>query len=70
MVVPRFNPGRNELRKDMIAIAVEKPNVLEIREDEKPAPGPGEVLVKVERAGICGSDVHILQGSNPITWST
>ncbi|WP_203074318.1 zinc-dependent alcohol dehydrogenase [Falsiroseomonas ponticola] len=24
-----------------------------------PAPGPGEVLVRVEAAGICGSDLHI-----------
>ncbi len=29
-----------------------------IREVPKPEPGPGEVLVKVEYAGICGSDVH------------
>ena len=29
-----------------------------IRDVPKPEPGPGEVLVKVEYAGICGSDVH------------
>ena len=28
-------------------------------------PGTGEVTVRVERAGICGSDIHILHGSNP-----
>jgi 2-desacetyl-2-hydroxyethyl bacteriochlorophyllide A dehydrogenase len=28
-----------------------------------PAPGPGEVLVQVEAAGICGSDVHIYDWS-------
>lgn len=27
-----------------------------------PAPGPGEVLVKVEAAGVCLSDVHLIQG--------
>ncbi len=50
----------------MVAIAVEKPQVLRIFEpagDERP--GPGEVLVKVQRAGICGSDIHILHGANP-----
>ena len=26
--------------------------------DDAPAPGPGEVTVQVENAGICGSDVH------------
>ncbi|OED40078.1 hypothetical protein AB833_12920 [Chromatiales bacterium (ex Bugula neritina AB1)] len=31
-----------------------------------PEPGPGEVRVRVSRAGICGSDVHIYNGDNPI----
>ncbi len=50
----------------MVAITVSSPGVLAITEHADPArPGPGEVLVKVERAGICGSDIHILHGSNP-----
>ncbi|WP_207477643.1 Zn-dependent oxidoreductase [Arenibaculum pallidiluteum] len=49
----------------MVALAVDKPHVLTLREDEAPAPRAGEVLVKVARAGICGSDLHIFHGSNP-----
>lgn len=50
----------------MLAIAVASPGVLQItRQNEFPRPGPGEVLVRVQRAGICGSDIHILHGSNP-----
>src|SRR5271166_3001382 len=50
----------------MVAIAVSSPGVLEVTRQSEPAPpGPGEVLVRVERAGICGSDMHILHGSNP-----
>lgn len=49
----------------MIAIAVEEPQVLSIRQDQARAPGPGEVRIAVARAGICGSDMHILEGSNP-----
>ena len=49
----------------MIAIAVDEPQVLDVRADRQIAPGPGEVMVRVKRAGICGSDVHILEGSNP-----
>lgn len=49
----------------MIAIAVEKPNQLAVLAQSGTAPGSGEVLVRVRRAGICGSDVHILHGSNP-----
>jgi L-iditol 2-dehydrogenase len=32
-----------------------------------PAPGPGEVLVRVDTVGICGTDVHITQGLFPAT---
>jgi L-iditol 2-dehydrogenase len=34
----------------------------EIQERPEPTPGPGEVLVEVKVAGICGSDIHIAQG--------
>lgn len=36
---------------------------LELAEMPAPEPGPGEVLVRVEACGICGSDVHGLDGS-------
>lgn len=32
---------------------------------ETPTPGPGEVLVKVLSAGICGSDLHGYRGNRP-----
>lgn len=40
-------------------------DVRELRIDEIaiPEPGPGEVLVKVKAAGVCLSDVHLLDGS-------
>ena len=31
----------------------------------QPEPGPGEVLVRVEAAGICGTDRHLLHGDFP-----
>jgi threonine dehydrogenase-like Zn-dependent dehydrogenase len=33
----------------------------------EPVPGPGQVLVAVHTAGICGSDVHATQGLFPVT---
>ena len=32
-----------------------------------PRPGPGEVVIAVEAAGLCHSDLHILDGSFPET---
>jgi len=32
-----------------------------------PAPGPGQVLISVHTAGICGSDIHATQGLFPVT---
>ena len=32
---------------------------IELREEKEPVPRPGEVKIKVEAAGICGSDIHI-----------
>jgi L-gulonate 5-dehydrogenase len=50
----------------MLAISVRSPHQLEAREVAPPEqPGPGEVLLRTARAGICGSDLHILHGSNP-----
>jgi L-gulonate 5-dehydrogenase len=49
----------------MVAVIVEKPHVLKLAEEVPSAPGEGEVAVRVERAGICGSDQHILHGANP-----
>jgi len=37
---------------------------LEIVDFPEPAPGPGEVLVRVAACGICGSDVHGYDGSS------
>jgi threonine dehydrogenase-like Zn-dependent dehydrogenase len=47
----------------MVAIAVEQPHRL--RDDPAEAVGEHDVLVGVRRAGICGSDMHILHGTNP-----
>lgn len=36
------------------------------RELEVPEPADGEVLLRVARIGICGSDVHVFRGEHPI----
>jgi len=38
---------------------------LRIREVELAAPGPGEVLVRIEAAGLCHSDLSVINGDRP-----
>jgi len=49
----------------MIQVILTKPKNIVIKEIEKPRPGPGEVLIKVKRIGICGSDIHAYYGEHP-----
>ena len=49
----------------MRAAAIEAPGgpeVLRWVERERPQPGPGEVLLRVEACGVCRTDLHIVDG--------
>lgn len=46
----------------MLAGRILAPNRTEVASVAVPTPGPGEVLIEVARAGICGTDLHILEG--------
>ena len=51
---------------NMKAGLVEKPGVLTLVEREMPKIKKNDdVLIKIKRVGICGSDVHIMHGKNP-----
>ncbi|GAA2229526.1 zinc-binding dehydrogenase [Streptomyces nogalater] len=48
----------------MLAARLHVPSrTLRVEEVPRPQPGPGEVLVKVEAAGVCLSDVHLIDGT-------
>lgn len=47
----------------MKALVLEEYNKLVYKDVPDPEPGPDEVLVRVKACGICGSDVHGLDGS-------
>jgi 2-desacetyl-2-hydroxyethyl bacteriochlorophyllide A dehydrogenase len=53
------------MSQEMRAVVVERPGAATLRRVSKPEPGPGEVLVRVAAAGICGSDVEVLEGRRP-----
>lgn len=44
------------------------PGTITIKNVDKPsATGPDEILVKIKRIGICGSDIHVYHGNHPFT---
>jgi 2-desacetyl-2-hydroxyethyl bacteriochlorophyllide A dehydrogenase len=49
----------------MRALQCVRPGTLVVVDKPEPTPGPGEVLVRVRRAGVCGTDLHIFEGSHP-----
>ncbi|MBM3293691.1 MAG: zinc-binding dehydrogenase [Candidatus Aminicenantes bacterium] len=44
-----------------------RPGEIEFRDIPVPRPGKGQVLIRVRRIGVCGSDVHVLHGKHPFT---
>jgi len=50
---------------NMKAALLKGPYDIEIIDVEKPEPKPGEVLIRVARCGICGSDLHAYKGKHP-----
>lgn len=49
----------------MLSVICDSPGVLVAQERERPVRGAGEVLLRVRRVGICGTDLHIFTGSQP-----
>ncbi|KAA0700432.1 iditol 2-dehydrogenase [Neorhizobium sp. P12A] len=49
----------------MRAVRLEAVGQLFARDIEKPSPGPGQMLVRVEACGICGTDRHLYLGEFP-----
>ena len=47
----------------MKALVLVRYNTLEYEEVPAPSPRSGEVLISIKACGICGSDVHGMDGS-------
>jgi L-iditol 2-dehydrogenase len=56
-----------EVKKPMKQAVMVAPGQVEMREVPRPTPGPGEVLLRILRIGVCGSDVHVNHGVHPYT---
>jgi 2-desacetyl-2-hydroxyethyl bacteriochlorophyllide A dehydrogenase len=51
----------------MRAIIIEKPGVVRVADVPEPEPGPSDVVIQVGACGICGTDIHIIDGEFPPT---
>lgn len=49
----------------MRAVSIEGPGRAVLNEVPDPEPGPGDVVVRVSACGICGTDLHLLDGDLP-----
>jgi L-iditol 2-dehydrogenase len=54
-------------RKNMKQAVMTSPGKIEFRDVEKPTPAADEVLIRVQRIGVCGSDIHVYHGLHPYT---
>jgi len=52
-------------RDGMIQAVLVRPETIILREVKQPVPSAGQVLIKVKRIGICGSDIHAYHGKHP-----
>lgn len=50
----------------MKAIKLAEPRQVACAQIEKPVPGPGQALIRIKAAGICGSDIGAFRGSNKL----
>jgi 2-desacetyl-2-hydroxyethyl bacteriochlorophyllide A dehydrogenase len=51
----------------MRAVVVEKPGAVRVMNVPEPVAGPKDVVVSVGACGICGTDIHIIDGEFPPT---
>lgn len=51
----------------MLQQVMTAPKEIEFREVPVPMPKEGEVLVKIMKIGVCGSDIHVYHGKHPFT---
>jgi 2-desacetyl-2-hydroxyethyl bacteriochlorophyllide A dehydrogenase len=51
----------------MRAIVLDRPGSFRVAQLPDPTPGPGQIVVRVDACGICGTDLHIMDGEFPPT---
>ena len=55
------------MAQTMLQEVMTAPGEIIFREIPVPTPAANEVLVKIMKIGICGSDIHVYHGKHPFT---
>lgn len=55
------------MKGTMLQQVMTAPKQIIFQETEIPRPKAGQVLVRIKRIGICGSDIHVYHGTHPFT---
>ncbi len=55
------------MEKTMFRQVMTAPGEIVFEETAVPAPAPDQVLVRIKRIGVCGSDIHVYHGTHPFT---
>ena len=55
------------MEKMMLQEVMTAPKQITFREIPVPEPGDDQVLVKIMKIGVCGSDIHVYHGTHPYT---
>ena len=53
------------MQKMMQQQLMTEPKKILFHQVQVPVPGPDQVLVKIKKIGVCGSDIHVFHGSHP-----
>jgi L-iditol 2-dehydrogenase len=55
------------LSSTMKQAVMTSPGIIEFRDVAVPPVGPRQIRVKIQRIGVCGSDIHVFHGKHPYT---
>ena len=55
------------MEKNMIQQVMTAPGQIVFRQIPVPQTQPGQILVRIQMIGICGSDIHVYHGKHPFT---
>ena len=50
----------------MLQVKVKNIYEIEYEDIPEPVPNPNEAIIKIASVGICGSDIHVFKGENPV----